>query len=151
MPNSKGIMGTWRVGIIITNRLTHIPTFTSTAAVTIRGMVGPRRKRSRIAGTTKLQATVTNHDGSNAADILVQFESVGFGTLAPANGLVLSGSTGATDEGIAFINFAAGSAPGAGIASAVERHTLFRDAYQMLGISKEQTFRKMGRSLEVMP
>ena len=37
------------------------------------------------------------------------------------------------------------------IANTLEGHTLFRDAYQMLGISKEQTFRKMGRSLEVMP
>jgi len=36
------------------------------------------------------------------------------------------------------------------IASTLEGQTLFRDAYQMLGIKKEQTLRKLGRSLEVL-
>lgn len=37
------------------------------------------------------------------------------------------------------------------IANTLEGHTLFRDAFQMLGVRKEQTFRKLGRSLEVLP
>lgn len=37
------------------------------------------------------------------------------------------------------------------ITSALEGQTLFRDAFQMLGISKEKTFRELGRSLEVLP
>jgi Zn-dependent peptidase ImmA (M78 family) len=36
------------------------------------------------------------------------------------------------------------------IASALEGQTLFRDAYQMLGIKKDSTFRELGRSLEVL-
>ncbi len=37
------------------------------------------------------------------------------------------------------------------ITSTLEGQTLFRDAFQMLGISKEKTFRELGRSLEVLP
>lgn len=37
------------------------------------------------------------------------------------------------------------------ITSALEGQTLFRDAFQMLGISKEKTFRELGRTLEVLP
>jgi Zn-dependent peptidase ImmA (M78 family) len=37
------------------------------------------------------------------------------------------------------------------ITSTLEGQTLFRDAYQMLGIKKEQTLRKLGRWLEVLP
>jgi len=37
------------------------------------------------------------------------------------------------------------------IANTLEGHTLFRDAFQMLGVRKEQTFRTLGRSLEVVP
>lgn len=36
------------------------------------------------------------------------------------------------------------------IISALEGQTLFRDAFQMLGIKKENTFRELGRKLEVM-
>ena len=37
------------------------------------------------------------------------------------------------------------------IISTLEGQTLYRDAFQMLGISKEKTFRELGRSLEVLP
>ncbi len=37
------------------------------------------------------------------------------------------------------------------IANTLEGHTLFRDAYQMLGVNKEQTFFKLGKSLDVLP
>lgn len=37
------------------------------------------------------------------------------------------------------------------ITSTLEGQTLYRDAFQMLGISKEQTFRQLGRTLEVLP
>ncbi len=37
------------------------------------------------------------------------------------------------------------------ITSTLEGQTLFRDAFQMLGISKERTFRELGRSLEILP
>jgi Zn-dependent peptidase ImmA (M78 family)/transcriptional regulator with XRE-family HTH domain len=37
------------------------------------------------------------------------------------------------------------------ITSTLEGQTLFRDAFHMLGISKEQTFRELGRTLEVLP
>lgn len=37
------------------------------------------------------------------------------------------------------------------ITSALEGQTLYRDAFQMLGISKEKTFRELGRTLEVLP
>jgi len=37
------------------------------------------------------------------------------------------------------------------ITSALEGQTLFRDAFQMLGVSKEQTFRELGRKLRVIP
>jgi len=37
------------------------------------------------------------------------------------------------------------------IVSTLEGQTLFRDAFQMLGVSKDQTFRELGRSLEVLP
>jgi len=36
------------------------------------------------------------------------------------------------------------------VASTLEGQTLYRDAFQMLGISKEQTFRKLGEALEVL-
>jgi len=36
------------------------------------------------------------------------------------------------------------------ITSALEGQTLYRDAFQMLGISKEKTFRELARSLEVL-
>ncbi len=36
------------------------------------------------------------------------------------------------------------------IISTLEGQTLYRDAFQMLGISKEKTFRELGRSLEVL-
>jgi Zn-dependent peptidase ImmA (M78 family) len=36
------------------------------------------------------------------------------------------------------------------ITSTLEGQTLFRDAFQMLGIKKEQTFRELGRALEVL-
>ena len=36
------------------------------------------------------------------------------------------------------------------ITSTLEGQTLFRDAFQMLGIKKEKTFRELGRSLEVL-
>lgn len=37
------------------------------------------------------------------------------------------------------------------ITSTLEGQTLYRDAFQMLGISKERTFRELGRTLEVLP
>jgi Zn-dependent peptidase ImmA (M78 family) len=37
------------------------------------------------------------------------------------------------------------------IANTLEGHTLFRDAFRMLGVSKERTFRELARSLEVLP
>lgn len=37
------------------------------------------------------------------------------------------------------------------ITSTLEGQTLYRDAFQMLGISKEKTFRELGRTLEVYP
>lgn len=37
------------------------------------------------------------------------------------------------------------------IANTLEGHTLFRDAFRMLGVSKERTFRQLARSLEVLP
>lgn len=36
------------------------------------------------------------------------------------------------------------------IADTLEGNTLFRDAFQLLGVNKEQTFRELGRSLEVL-
>jgi len=37
------------------------------------------------------------------------------------------------------------------IVSTAEGQTLYRDAFQMLGVKKEQTFRELGRMLEVLP
>jgi Zn-dependent peptidase ImmA (M78 family) len=37
------------------------------------------------------------------------------------------------------------------IVSTLEGQTLYRDAFQMLGINKEKTFRQLGRTLEVVP
>ena len=37
------------------------------------------------------------------------------------------------------------------IISTLEGQTLYRDAFQMLGISKEKTFRELGKTLEVVP
>ncbi|MCC7193278.1 MAG: ImmA/IrrE family metallo-endopeptidase [Phycisphaeraceae bacterium] len=37
------------------------------------------------------------------------------------------------------------------ITSTAEGQTLYRDAFQMLGVKKEQTFRELGRMLEVLP
>ena len=37
------------------------------------------------------------------------------------------------------------------ITSTLEGQTLFRDAFHMLGISREKTFRELGRTLEVLP
>ena len=37
------------------------------------------------------------------------------------------------------------------ITSALEGQTLFRDAFQMLGVSKEATFQQLGRKLKVIP
>ena len=37
------------------------------------------------------------------------------------------------------------------ITSTLEGQTLFRDAFQLLGINKEKTFRELGRTLEVSP
>jgi len=37
------------------------------------------------------------------------------------------------------------------ITSTLEGQTMFRDAFHLLGISKEKTFRELGRTLEVLP
>jgi hypothetical protein len=37
------------------------------------------------------------------------------------------------------------------IASAVEGSTLYRDAFQLLGVKKDATFRELGKKLKVLP